>query len=142
MPLHDWRCEGGHTYEQFIERDKLHVQQFCQCGAAATRVFLTPPMTFVQPDICYESPIDGRAITSMAQRREDLARSDCVPYDPELKKDHVRKLKEQDEALELSVDRTVDEEIAKMPARKKEKLAAEMQAGLTAEVVRQTVPAP
>lgn len=142
MPLHDWRCEGGHIFERFIERDKLDVPQFCECGAAATRVFLTPPMTFVQPDIHYESPIDGRPITSMAQRRDDLARADCVPYDPELKKDQSRKLKERDEALDRAVDRTVDEEIAKMPIRKKEKLAAEMQAGLTAEVVRQTAPAP
>ena len=141
MPLHDWKCLDGHAFERFIERDALDAPQHCDCGSLAERVFLKFPMSWVSPDICYDSPIDGRAITSMAQRRDDLARSDCVPYDPEMKKDHLRKLKEQDEALERSVDRTVDEEIAKMPIRKKDKLAAEMEAGLTAELVRQTVSA-
>jgi hypothetical protein len=30
----------------------------------------------------YASPIDGRMITSRTQRRDDLARNGCVPYEP------------------------------------------------------------
>jgi len=30
----------------------------------------------------YASPIDGRMITSRTQRRDDLARNNCVPYEP------------------------------------------------------------
>jgi hypothetical protein len=37
----------------------------------------------VRSDIAeYRSPIDGRLITSRAQRREDLLRNDCVEADP------------------------------------------------------------
>ena len=37
----------------------------------------------VQSDIAeYRSPIDGRPITSRAQRREDLRRNGCVEADP------------------------------------------------------------
>ena len=37
--------------------------------------FFHAPMVFVQPDICYDSPIDGRPITNLQARKEDLARS-------------------------------------------------------------------
>lgn len=33
----------------------------------------------------YNSPIDGRPITSRSHRREDLRRNGCVEYDPSMK---------------------------------------------------------
>jgi hypothetical protein len=40
-------------------------------------------MPMVRSDIePYKSPIDGKMITSRSARREDLARSGCVPYEP------------------------------------------------------------
>lgn len=40
-------------------------------------------MPMVRSDIePYASPIDGRMITSRSERREDLARNGCVPYEP------------------------------------------------------------
>lgn len=40
-------------------------------------------MPMVRSDIePYASPIDGRMITSRSERREDLARNNCVPYEP------------------------------------------------------------
>ena len=30
----------------------------------------------------YKSPIDGRLITSASERRDDLKRNNCVPYEP------------------------------------------------------------
>lgn len=38
----------------------------------------------------YRSPIDGRPITSRSHRREDLARNNCVPYEPSLKPKHPK----------------------------------------------------
>ena len=138
MPLHDWKCEKGHIFERFIARDDLGVPQFCECGAPAGRVFLKFPMAFVQADIHYDSPIDGRPITSKAARIEDMKRAGCIEYDPAMKDDANRKQKERDEALDKSVDQFVDQAIATMPARKREKLAAEMEGGLTVEPQRQT----
>jgi hypothetical protein len=43
-----------------------------------------PPQEFayIQPDLPdYESPIDGRVISGRRQRRNDLARSSCRPYE-------------------------------------------------------------
>lgn len=100
--------------------------------------FLEAPLFFGVKDICYDSPIDGRAITSMAARREDLARSGCIEYDPEMKTDYLRRAAESEKKLDASVDQLVEKEIATMPTRKRERLEAEMAGGVTAEIVRQT----
>jgi hypothetical protein len=40
-------------------------------------------MPMIQSDIePYKSPVDGRLIGSRSARREDLARNNCVPYEP------------------------------------------------------------
>lgn len=96
------------------------------------------PMVFVRPDVCYDSPIDGRPITSMQARREDLARSGCIEYDPEMKTDSNRRVIESEKALDRSVDAFVEESIEKMPGAKRERLANELAAGTDAEIVRLT----
>jgi hypothetical protein len=105
------------------------------------RRILTMPMLHIPQDIRYESPIDGRPIMSMQARREDLARSNCVPYEPEQKQDYQRRIKEGEEKLDKAVGETVDREIAHMPARKRERLEAEMAGGMSAEPMRVTAPA-
>lgn len=94
-------------------------------------------MIFVQPDCHYTSPIDGREITSRKARADDLARHDCIEYDPLMKQDAARRRKEADDNLDKAVDETIDREIHTMPARARETLAAEMQNGVTVEPVRQ-----
>lgn len=140
MPLHDFMCERGHVTEEYVAQGVDEIT--CPCYLPAKKVFLTAPMAFVQADICYDSPIDGRPITSKQARQEDLARSGCVPYDPEMKTDHMRRLRDQERALEDAVDRTVDEAIAKMPARKRERLDAELQGGMDASIDRITPDVP
>lgn len=102
--------------------------------------FLPLPMAFIQPDICYDSPIDGRPITNKYARMEDLARNNCREYDPGQRQDYDRKVKEADERLERSFEQSIDREIALMPARKREKLQAELEGGATVEPIRQTAP--
>ena len=53
--------------------------------------FPTPQLIKPMPD--YQSPIDGRPITSRTARKEDLKRNGCVPYEPSLSptKGKVRK---------------------------------------------------
>lgn len=101
-------------------------------------VFLPLPVVFVAPNICYDSPVDGRHITSKQARIEDLKRHNCIEYDPEMRTDYQRRIKDNEASLEKHVEETVDREIATMPSRKREKLTAELEGGLTAEPVRQT----
>jgi len=95
-------------------------------------------MAFIQPECHYESPIDGRPITSWAQRKEDLARSNCAPYDPQQRIDYDRRVKAEAEHLEKAMDETIDREIALMPTKKRELLENEMQSGMNLETIRTT----
>lgn len=99
------------------------------------------PMGFVQRDVCYDSPIDGRAITNKHARIEDMRRAGCVEYDPGMRQDYERRIEREQASLEAKVEETVDREIASMPAVKKERLQAEMEGGLTAEPVRRSTDA-
>jgi hypothetical protein len=67
-----------------------------------------------------------------------MARSGCIEYDPEMRKDYTRRVEEGERKLEQSVDSLLDKEIAALPSRKREKLAAEMESGVNADIVRQT----
>ena len=96
------------------------------------------PMVFVRGDICYDSPIDGRPITSHAARREDMARAGCIEYDPGMKQDADRKHREREAALDASIEASVEADFQKMPSAKRERLANELAAGVTAEPVRLT----
>lgn len=136
MPLHDFMCERGHVTEELVAQGVDQIT--CACYLPAHKVFLTPPMGFVQRDICYDSPIDGRPITTKQARLDDLARHGCIEYDPEMKKDQAARIAREEAALEAAVDQTVDREIAQMPARKREKLEAEMQGGMDAVPERMT----
>lgn len=109
-----------------------------KCALMEGRQLRRAPMIFVGQDIHYQSPIDGRVIRSKHEREEDLRRSGCIEYDPGMKQDSRRRAAEQQAALEASIDRQVEAEYERMPAKKREVLANEMAAGVTAEPVRLT----
>jgi hypothetical protein len=143
MPLHDFLCRNGHVSEMMVPFGTESIPcPLClaHVDIQAEKVFLRAPMSFVREDVCYESPIDGRLVTSYQQHLEDLARNDCVLYESGIKQDQERNERMREEALERSVEETVDREIALMPAAKKEKLAAELEGGLTATPERITPP--
>ena len=94
------------------------------------------PMAFIRQDVHYQSPVDGRIINSSFARKDDLARNNCIEYDPEMKKDYVRRVKDDEKRLDKSVDEQVDRMVSTMPSRKRERLENELRAGASAEVVR------
>lgn len=132
MPLHDLRCPNGHTFEEFVRLDALPK---CPCGASVEIVHLQPAM--VHGDYPgYRSPVTGEWIEGRRQRREDLARHNCVPYEEGMKQDHSRRQKGWEESLDHRVGETVEAQIHQMPSRKREVLEAELRAGASAEYVR------
>jgi len=142
MPTYVYRCSNTKLRFDRITRIADHSPiVVCKCGAMASQV-ITSPMVIIPAHMSatgesgYRSPIDGRPITTAAQRREDLARNDCVEYEPGMRQDVDRRVIEDEKALDKAVDETFDREIAKMPAAKLERLDAEMSAGMSAEVAR------
>lgn len=91
----------------------------------------------IQPWDYYVSPTTGQPITSYKQRREDMARSNCVDYEPSLLEERDRKLRNDELRLDKAVDATVEEAIEKMPNRKRERLANELESGADIEISRQ-----
>lgn len=137
MPTYSHRCDNGHEFDLFLRFADLVNDQICECGRPATRL-IRAPMIFVQQDVCYDSPIDGRAITNRQARIEDMKRAGCVEYDPGMRVDQDRRLQESEAKLEKNIEQTLDGAIHQMPARKRELLESELKSGVTAEPVRLT----
>ena len=138
-PVYDYECSNGHEFERILRVADHAAPQVCDCGAPATKI-ITAPTLFVRQEIRYDSPIDGRPITSMKARLDDLARNNCVEYDPEIKKDYTRRVEREQVALERSLESTVEATIEAMTARKRERLESELKAGADCVPERQTAP--
>jgi len=142
MPRYLYECENSKERFDRITRIIDHQSVVtCECGAIARQV-ITVPRVIIPSHMSatglssYHSPIDGRLISTQQQRREDMARNDCVEYDPGMRQDVDRRVIADEIALDKAVDDTFDREIASMPAIKRERLDAEMSAGMIAEVAR------
>ena len=142
MPSYTYKC---HKTQQIIERYasiKNHSRVVkCECGSDAEQIILTAPITIIPQHMRYdwegyESPVTGTPITNMRQRANDLARHDCIEYDPGMKQDADRRIKEDDLRIDKLVDETVEREFDAMPVQKKERLEAELTAGATIELER------
>ena len=138
MPSYLYRCANQHQFERVTTVRNHESAVSCEeCDLVAQQVITAPAMVKVAPDLCYDSPIDGAPITSHAARTEDLKRNNCIPYDPEMKRDAARKTTERDEALYTSIEETVCTEVAKMPPKKKRQLVKELvRQGTDIEVTR------
>ena len=142
MPRYLYQCQNSKERFDRITRIIDHQSVVtCECGAIARQV-ITVPRVIIPSHMSatglssYHSPIDGRLISTQQQRREDMARNDCVEYDPGMRQDVDRRVIADEIALDKAVDDTFDREIASMPAIKRERLDAEMSAGIVAEVAR------
>jgi hypothetical protein len=98
----------------------------CCCGLWAGRVMTAPLLAFAQPECRYDSPVTGEPITSWAARRNDLAKHNCRPYDPEQKTDYQRRIKEADASLDKSIDEHVERTVEKMDTKTRGKLYSDL----------------
>lgn len=138
--IYGYVCVCGAEFERVLPVSEYQTPQTCECGRSAKRVISAPMLAFAQRECRYDSPIDGRPITSWAQRKEDLLRNGCQEYDPGMKQDYQKRIEKEQNALERRLDTTIEAEIDKMPTRKREKLQNELDSGATAVPERGTVP--
>lgn len=75
----------------------------------------------------YESPASGKIISNSSARRDDLARTGCIEYDPGIRQDQERNTKADDAALDKLVDETVEKQFHSMSADEKQMLHREME---------------
>ena len=75
----------------------------------------------------YQSPITGKWIDGRVARRNDLASSNCVEYDPGMRTEQDKRHAAEDTALDKKVDEHVEKTIYEMPTKKREQLAVELE---------------
>lgn len=140
MPLHSFVCQANHLTEAYQPLSQLREYEPCgKCGEPAQKRFLRFPFAVVQADVHYESPVDGRVINSKHARIEDMARNNCIEYDPAMKDDQQRRIRESDEAIGQKIEHHFDSEVSAMPARKRELLEQELRSGADLEFTRSTL---
>ena len=127
MPLYSFRCQQGCDEERYLPLAEYDSAQVCATHREMMwRTISAPLMLKVQPDVRYNSPVDGRHITSMNAHREDLKRNNCVAYDPEVKTDSKRRQRESEESLAREVSDTVESFVEKLPTKRRGQLMSEM----------------
>lgn len=138
MPLYSYACANQHVTEIFLPLSMHEAMIECpDCHAFASQIITAPLMVKAQPECRYDSPVTGEHITTWQQRRNDLARTGSIPYDPEMKTDLQRRLKDEEAAMEKSMDQHVERSIEKMSTKQRGKLFSELtEQGVTAETVR------
>jgi predicted nucleic acid-binding Zn ribbon protein len=124
MPIYAYLCRRNHAFERYLPLADYAAAQTCECGAASTKQLCAPLVVADLPG--YQSPVDGRWVEGRKARREDLARNNCVPYEPSMKAEHAKRIERSNAAIDRKVDEHVEAEISRMPARKREKLEAEI----------------
>lgn len=139
MPLHDFRCPSGHITEAPVPQGVNKIAcPGCRGYQDADKVFLVAPRGYVQPDICYDSPIDGRPITSKQARIEDLKRNHCREYDPTEKDEVIRNKAKEEARLDKALDDSVDSTLSGWSPRKKEILEQEIRSGADTQITRKS----
>ena len=139
MPLYEYQCGAGHIFERYLTLAHFQNWAPCVCGFIGLQRITAPMMVKVAQDVCYDSPIDGRPITSWSAREEDLKRNHCRPYDPAMKQDAARFREDSQAKVEAAMDETVAEAITKMPTKERAHLYSDLtEKNLTAEVIRTT----
>lgn len=138
MPFYTIHCPKCGRCEDIFRYVDNRDDDLPICHGWQMQRLLPTPMIHVDAEICYESPIDGRPITTKQARIEDLKRSDCVEWEPTLRAHTERRNKADDEKLEKKIDETVEREISAMPTRKRELLESELRAGADADYTRIT----
>jgi putative FmdB family regulatory protein len=133
MPIYSYLCPCGKEFDRFLKLAEYDQPQMCDCGKVAPKLF--KPVSIHVDFPAYQSPASGKWITSRTQRREDLAATNCVEWEPGVKEEHEKRLAAEDAALDKKVEDHVESEILSMPTVKRERLAAEVGA-LDVDLVR------
>ena len=127
MPLYELLCDNGHKFDRFIKLQNIDEPQICECNAPAHRLISACMFSIDATNFpAYQSPTTGKWITSKTQRREDMAVSGCVDYEPSLIDHSQKRMAREDAELDKKVDEHIEKTIYEMPVQKREKLAAEV----------------
>lgn len=130
MPTYESECpQCGKRLEYIRSVSECELTPTCdECGLITKKCIFTAPSMWmdIAPWEGYQSPTSGKYITSKAERREDLAKSKCRPWEgiEQEKKEAARKKQYQREALDKQADKAVEKAWQQVPESIKAGLGA------------------
>lgn len=111
MPVYEYRCPQGHTFERLLPIARYREDQRCPCGSPAEKVILHAPRVFSDFE-GYESPASGKWIEGRRARMEDMKATGCHPYEVgEAQQAAASAAREYERKLDASVDEAVERSI-------------------------------
>lgn len=114
MPTYEYECRNGHVTDDVRSIDARNDPLRCDCGQLASLIISASAGIVKFPAAGgreYVSPASGKYISSERARRDDLARTDCRPYEgfeaesKEAARKRADREKKQDAKLHENVSR-------------------------------------
>ena len=136
MPIYEYTCPCcGKEDEVFKPMKESERQEFCsRCGSFTEKQMSAP--TVLGDYAGYSCPVTGKWIEGRKAHEENLKVHGCRVLETGEKEAKERSAKQEEVNMDKAMDRTMDEFITKLPAKKKEQLTGELQRGADAVVVK------
>lgn len=118
MPMYEAKCRHcGKQETYFASIANRNETPECCRFARMERIISMPMVNFdIAPWQSFESPADGKIITSRSELKENLARNGKILYEPGLKQDIARNLDQAKDAAFRPIEAAVDSLVTSMVA--------------------------
>jgi putative FmdB family regulatory protein len=136
MPLYSYKCPAcGSSFDRLLRLIDYDLPQTCTCGSPAVKQLAAPA---VRGDYAgYNCPVTGQWIEGRRAHEENLRRHGCRVLEPGETQSAKASHAQGEAAFDRQIEETAEQLVAGLSSQKLEKLAGEMEAGVTATVVRQ-----
>lgn len=136
MPLYTYQCPTCSGKRQIFRKIAARDERL-DCGKCGFQMNRTIEAPFVRGDYQgYTCPITEKWIEGRRAHEENLKTHGCRVLEPGEKEGNERRRAADEAAFEERVGETAAALVANLPSDKKEKLAAELDAGINATVTR------
>lgn len=136
MPLYQHECGAcGSSFDDFRPVERCSESAECpKCGAQAPKVLSAARLNLDYPG--YECPVTGKWIEGRRQHQENLKRTGCRVLEPGEQEDLKRRKALEEARFDARIEETVETIVEQLPPSKRERLAAELEAGADVTTVR------
>lgn len=136
MPTYLYKCPCcGQRFDRVLPLVQYAEPQSCLCGTVAEKQIVAPAV--VGDYAGYSCPVTGKWVEGRKAHQENLKRQGCRVLEPGETESFKRNKAAEEADFDRRIEETADRFIAELPAKKRESLASEMDAGVTATVTRQ-----
>ena len=136
MPVYSYKCPAcQRAFDRFLKLANYDDPQTCDCGTVATKQLCAP--VILGDYAGYNCPVTGQWIEGRRAHEDNLRRHGCRVLEPG-ETESARAAHARSEAeFDRQIEQTAEQLVAGLSSQKLEKLASEMQSGVTATVERQ-----